>query len=67
MSTEKKQDEEFIGMMFDKAVELAITAGKKVRAMVINGEPQMGTMDYDTDRVNVEVKDDVIVAIRGRG
>ncbi len=66
MKTEEN-DNEFIGMMFDKAVELAVATGRKVRAMVKDNEQLMGSNDYCEDRVNVEVKDNVVVKVLHRG
>ena len=38
-----------------------------VRAVKVDGEEMMVTMDYKTDRVNVEIRDSVIVGIRKTG
>ena len=46
------------------------TAGVRVmavRAVKVDGEEMMVTMDYRTDRVNVEIRDSVIVGIRKIG
>ena len=36
-----------------------------IRAMVVDGEGMMGTMDYRTDRINVEISNKKIVNILG--
>jgi hypothetical protein len=36
-----------------------------IRAMVVDGEGMMGTCDYRTDRINVEISNKKIVKIRG--
>jgi hypothetical protein len=43
-------------------------SGEKISAshsMVVDGEGMMGTMDYSTDRINVEIDNKTIVKILG--
>lgn len=35
----------------------------KMRAAVVDGEPRMVTMDYREDRINVELKNNVVIKI----
>lgn len=58
---------DLVGRPIEEASAIAIDRGLTVRVMRLDGEDLMGTMDYRTDRVNVEVADGVVVAILGIG
>lgn len=52
-----------VGLGVTEAEDLASRAGVRVRVIRLDGEDLAATMDLDPMRVNVEVTDDVIVAI----
>lgn len=50
-----------------KALDDRDTEDMTLRVTHINGQPQMVTADYKPNRLNVEVVNNLIVAVRGRG
>lgn len=60
-------DAQFVGLKFDAAYQQAKDNGITLRISVKDGQPQMGTMDFRRDRVNVAVDAGTITGILGRG
>lgn len=56
-----------IGLSVDDASEAAAARGFTIRVTKLDGQDLMVTMDYRTDRVNVEVANGVVVAVIGIG
>jgi hypothetical protein len=56
-----------VGKSIDEAEKIAKAAGFRVRATIIDGESQMGTCDFCTDRINVSTQDGKIVKTHGIG
>jgi hypothetical protein len=50
-----------VGMSAAAAEEAASAAGYTVRIAVVDGEPRALTMDYRTNRINLELANDVVV------
>lgn len=57
--------DEIIGEDFAEVEAWAADRGNAVRPVVVDGEPQIVTQDYRTDRINVAVEDDEVVAYCG--
>lgn len=51
-----------VGMSSDEAQAATEAAGYTYRVVMVDGEPRAVTMDYRPDRVNVSLKDDVVIA-----
>lgn len=64
-------DSEFFASLVGKPVaeaqSLAEAAGYRLRVTVVDGEPNIVTMDFRMDRINVAVDNGVVTAFRGRG
>lgn len=58
---------EILGRSLADAEGLAKDHHCTVRVVVEDGEERPQTMDFRTDRVNVETRDGVVVALRGVG
>ena len=60
------QTEEFaatiVGKSDAEAKAATEAAGLTYRVVMVDGQPRAVTMDYRPDRVNVSLKDDVVVA-----
>ncbi len=57
----KGTDQDFIGKTEAEAARLAEDRGLVIRVMARDGEALFGTTDYRTDRVNLTIKDGVVV------
>lgn len=53
-------DEALTGRTTEEAEAAATAAGYTVRVVSVDGEPKMTTMDYRTNRINLEIEDDVV-------
>lgn len=51
-----------VGKSSDEAEAATEAAGFTYRVVMVDGEPRAVTMDYRPDRVNVSLKDDVVIA-----
>lgn len=56
------KEEDLLGLTLHAARQIA-----NVRPTKIDGEYMIATMDFRPERINVEIKDGVIVAILGHG
>ena len=59
--------DEVEGESVEDADEWAADNGYTIRPVVIDGEPQATTMDFNPDRVNVEIASDTVVAVCSMG
>ena len=59
--------EKIIGMKFTEAAKAIQQEGFKVRITKQDGKNLIVTMDFDVNRINVAVDDDVVTKILGRG
>jgi hypothetical protein len=55
------------GMTLAAARKAASAAGYRLRIRIEDGRPAVCTMDYDSQRINVEVISGRVVAVRGVG
>lgn len=53
------------GKSFEDAEAWAEDSDFAIRPVAIDGEPQVQTMDYRTDRINVQVDDDIVTRYCG--
>lgn len=53
------------GKSFEDAEDWAEDNDYAIRPVAIDGEPQIQTMDYRTDRINVQVDDDTVTRYCG--
>lgn len=67
MDEEKTLDEQVVGMDVEAAIKLIKDNSFQARIMMIDNEPQMGTMDVVPDRFNLEVVANKVVRVSGRG
>lgn len=51
-----------VGLSLDEAQEALAKEHLKLRIMKRDGEPLAGTCDYCPDRVNVEVRENIVVS-----
>lgn len=56
-----------VGLSFDEAAEAAEAEGFVLRIAIEDGEDQVLTMDFVTNRVNVEVDDGTVVRVVSQG
>jgi hypothetical protein len=61
------RDEQLLGLSLDDADTLARENGFTIRPWVVDGQPQIGTCDVQMKRINVELKNGIVVKIKGRG
>jgi hypothetical protein len=61
------EDSEIIGMTLEEAKTYLEPHGLRVRAKSIDGNPMMGTMDMQPNRINVSVDNGVITGVSRRG
>lgn len=59
--------EKLIGMTPSKARQSLEEEGKSLRVRVKDGQHLIGTCDFNTDRLNVEIKNNTIVKVLGFG
>lgn len=52
-----------VGLHADEACEMATRAGYLFRVVRRDGDSLIVTMDLRTNRVNVEIEDDIVVAV----
>lgn len=57
--------EKFKGINIGDAQEFAMSFDLRVRVVKIDGEPCIITADFRTDRINVEVENDIITEVDG--
>lgn len=53
-------NEALAGLTQEQAEAAATAAGYTTRVVSVDGEPRMMTMDYRTDRINLEIDDDQV-------
>lgn len=56
-----------VGLPLDEAVAAAEAEGFMVRTAIEDGEPLALTMDFVTNRINVEVADGIVVGVVSQG
>lgn len=56
-------DDEYIGLTREEAQKLAQSHNTTIRAISIDGEPQILTADYRKGRINATVKNEVVTDI----
>jgi hypothetical protein len=59
--------DDVVGMEVSAAESALAELGYEMRIVRLDGDDLAVTMDYREDRVNVEVEDDVVVAVQGIG
>lgn len=57
-------DEDFIGLSIDEAKALAEKRGQPHRVTSIDGNPRMATADFVPDRLNFEIENGRVVAVK---
>lgn len=60
-------EDQYIGLTFEELIIILKNEGKSCRCVVNNGQPMICTMDYRLDRLNVILKDSVVIGVRGWG